>query len=44
MPGVSSGLGIPAAQILPCPSNFCKFQHVMDFGCPGLSVGWGCSV
>ena len=27
--------GKPAAPKLHCPSEFCKFQLVMDFGCPG---------
>ena len=29
----------PAAQILPCPSEYCKFQLVTIFWCPGVS-GW----
>ena len=33
--------GKPAAQILHCPSNYCRFQLVMDFGCPGVSSGGG---
>ena len=28
--------GKPAAPKLHCPSEFCKFQLVMDFGCPGV--------
>ena len=32
--------GKPAAQIVHCPSDYCKFQLVMDFGCPGEGE-WG---
>ena len=40
--------GKPAAQILHCPSEFCKFQLFMSMGCPwgggGGGGGGGCSV
>ena len=36
---MTSQHGQPAAQILPCPSEDCKFQLVLDFGCSGEGGG-----
>ena len=33
--------GKPAAPVLHCPSDYCKFQLVMDFGCLGGGEGGG---
>ena len=33
--------GKPAAPMLHCPSAFCEFQLVMDFGCLGERWGKG---
>ena len=35
-PNMHGQHGKPAAPKLHCQSEFCKFQLVMDFGCPGV--------